>query len=74
MTPWTRISFLATSAAKPTVLVHNLTLVTHNVHDFAHLPGLRIEIGCRPEAKRISRFPRRNFLYPFPSTEHIMVE
>jgi tRNA(fMet)-specific endonuclease VapC len=26
-----------------TALVHDLTLVTHNVQDFAHLPGLRIE-------------------------------
>jgi tRNA(fMet)-specific endonuclease VapC len=26
-----------------TALVHDLTLVTHNTQDFAHLPGLRIE-------------------------------
>jgi tRNA(fMet)-specific endonuclease VapC len=26
-----------------TALVYDLTLVTHNVQDFAHLPGLRIE-------------------------------
>jgi tRNA(fMet)-specific endonuclease VapC len=25
-----------------TALVHNLTLVTHNVRDFAHVPGLRV--------------------------------
>jgi len=26
-----------------TALVHDLTLVTHNVHDFANVPGLRID-------------------------------
>jgi tRNA(fMet)-specific endonuclease VapC len=26
-----------------TALIHDLTLITHNVQDFAHLPGLRIE-------------------------------
>jgi tRNA(fMet)-specific endonuclease VapC len=26
-----------------TALVHDLTLVTHNVRDFVHVPGLRIE-------------------------------
>ena len=26
-----------------TAIVHDLTLVTHNVQDFAHLPGLRFE-------------------------------
>jgi len=26
-----------------TALVHDLTLVTHNIQDFAHVPGLRIE-------------------------------
>ena len=25
-----------------TALVHDLTLVTHNVQDFAHIPGLRV--------------------------------
>lgn len=25
-----------------TALAHDLTLVTHNTHDFAHVPGLRV--------------------------------
>jgi tRNA(fMet)-specific endonuclease VapC len=31
-----------------TALVHNLTLVTHNVHDFAHLPGLTVQDWLGP--------------------------
>jgi len=31
-----------------TALVHNLTLVTHNVRDFVNLPGLNIEDWLNP--------------------------
>jgi tRNA(fMet)-specific endonuclease VapC len=31
-----------------TALVHNLTLVTHNVQDFAHIPGLMIQDWLNP--------------------------
>lgn len=31
-----------------TALIHNLTLVTHNVQDFANLPGLNIEDWLNP--------------------------
>jgi predicted nucleic acid-binding protein len=31
-----------------TALVHNLTLVTHNVQDFAHIPGLRAQDWLNP--------------------------
>jgi predicted nucleic acid-binding protein len=31
-----------------TALVHNLTLVTHNVQDFAHIPGLTIQDWLHP--------------------------
>jgi predicted nucleic acid-binding protein len=31
-----------------TALVHNLTLVTHNVQDFAHLPGLTVQDWLGP--------------------------
>lgn len=31
-----------------TALVHDLTLVTHNVHDFANIPGLRIQDWLNP--------------------------
>jgi tRNA(fMet)-specific endonuclease VapC len=31
-----------------TALVHDLTLVTHNVQDFAHIPGLTIQDWLNP--------------------------
>ena len=31
-----------------TALVHDLTLVTHNTHDFAHVPGLRLADWLTP--------------------------
>ena len=31
-----------------TALVHNLTLVTHNVQDFTHIPGLAIQDWLHP--------------------------